>query len=415
MKQKFFVILGFIIISGCVGQIQTSESNNDLPEAELTTPPIEPIIEQDANNQVEPMPEKQKIMTSNDSTMEKPEPQIDQNESLITPPSKDESELTVEPITIPSSVENNCMGFLVGGPDEINNIALAGGAWVRPHPGPFAWQFIEPTKASFIFPDKWVEAAQQRNVTILATIWPYADWDQQECHSNSCEVSSSDILYPRTGFGGKETSGIPKSRCKPCSMDNYKRFLIALVERYDGDGTDDMPGLITPIKYWEILNEPEMTALDLTFFKGSKQDYVDILKASNEAIKSTCADCKTVQGGAAGSMETDSYWGALFDMGAGDFFDIANIHYIGSEDTGTLNSKSFKELLTRKGIDKPLWITEIQYREQNANVENSIKGAIKEGASKFFFVSFEVGRMGRPMPGQYSKIYEKIPCVCKTS
>ena len=36
----------------------------------------------------------------------------------------------------------------------------------------------------------------------------------------------------------------------------YQDFVKQLVERYDGDGIDDMPGLKNPIKYWQIDNEP---------------------------------------------------------------------------------------------------------------------------------------------------------------
>ena len=76
-----------------------------------------------------------------------------------------------------------------------------------------------------------------------------------------------------------------------------------------------MPNLKIPIKYWEILNEPEMNELGLTFYKGTGQEYVEILKNSNESIKATCADCKIVQGGAAGIRpEMLSYWEKIFDF-----------------------------------------------------------------------------------------------------
>ena len=54
------------------------------------------------------------------------------------------------------------------------------GQWVRPHPGPFIWNHIEREKGSF----SWEEAdaqviyAQEHNQTILATIWPHANWEQ---------------------------------------------------------------------------------------------------------------------------------------------------------------------------------------------------------------------------------------------
>ncbi|MFC1984334.1 hypothetical protein ACFLVO_04945 [Chloroflexota bacterium] len=50
------------------------------------------------------------------------------------------------------------------------------------------------------------------------------------------------------------------------------------MERYDGDGNEDMPGLKVGIKYWEVSNEPTMQEGRLIFFKGTSQDYLKILK-----------------------------------------------------------------------------------------------------------------------------------------
>jgi len=88
----------------------------------------------------------------------------------------------------------------------------------------------------------------------LATIWPFADWDQ----ANWGGVSDTPLIFEdRLGRG----------RRKPYDMDAYRRFVLALVERYDGDGKDDMPGLKYPIKYWEASNEPSHQSGPATFFK----------------------------------------------------------------------------------------------------------------------------------------------------
>ena len=56
--------------------------------------------------------------------------------------------------------------------------------WVRPHPGPFVWSHIEPEKGDFYWDetDKYVKYAQDHNQKILATIWPFAKWDQITCN-----------------------------------------------------------------------------------------------------------------------------------------------------------------------------------------------------------------------------------------
>ena len=125
--------------------------------------------------------------------------------------------------------------------------------WVRPHPGPFVWNQIEKSQGSFSWDksDQYVVYAQENNQTILATIWPYANWEQKLCKRKK----------GRSPFG----KHFAKYLSKPCSMENYKTFLLALVDRYDGDGNNDMPGLTKPITYWEIMNEPEFKM----FFKGN--------------------------------------------------------------------------------------------------------------------------------------------------
>ncbi|MCF6147045.1 MAG: four helix bundle protein [Candidatus Kuenenia sp.] len=42
----------------------------------------------------------------------------------------------------------------------------------------------------------------------------------------------------------------------PQAKDAYIEFVKKAVERYDGDGKDDMPGLKNPVKYWQVENEP---------------------------------------------------------------------------------------------------------------------------------------------------------------
>ena len=86
------------------------------------------------------------------------------------------------------------------------------GQWVRPHPGPFIWNHIEKEKGKFTWEevDKYVVYAQEHNQTILATIWPHANWEQKSCKRKKA----------RSPFGKKFT----KYLSKPCSMDDYKNF-----------------------------------------------------------------------------------------------------------------------------------------------------------------------------------------------
>lgn len=315
------------------------------------------------------------------------------------------------PVVIPSSIEKNCIGFVIGAPEEMQLINEIGGAWARPHPGPFAWQWIESQKGDFDFSqtDEYVLEAQKNNIAILGTIWPYADWDQAVCNNEDCKVTEQDIFYPRNKLGFNE--GIPKSRCIPCNFEDYDLFLTKLVERYDGDGINDMPNLEIPIKYWEVLNEPEMKGEDMTFFKGTSEEYAEILKNTEETIKSECSDCKVLHGGMAGTAQyMQNYWKDIFSVSTN--FDIANIHYIRGDDLTTLNVNKFKSFLGENNINTQVWVTEAEYNS-DSEIENSVTGALNAGASKIFFTQFKVGQFGLPPNGEYSSSLNGISSKCK--
>ena len=135
-------------------------------------------------------------------------------------------------LSIPSSIENNCIGFKISGPNKTATINLIGAGWVTfmwPH---FTWGRIEKEPDIFDFSemDNLVKASQENNVALLAELQPFADWDQ--AWDKNCKAKENEYL------------------CKPKDMQAYKRFVSKTVERYDGDGEDDMPGLKIPIKYW---------------------------------------------------------------------------------------------------------------------------------------------------------------------
>ena len=218
--------------------------------------------------------------------------------------------------------------------------------WVRPHPGPFVWNRIEKKQGNFSWQetDEYVVYAQDHNQTILATIWPYANWDQKSCKRKKA----------RSPFG----KHFSKYLSKPCSMENYKNFLLALVDRYDGDGIKDMPKLTKPIIYWEIMNEPEFKM----FFRGKEEEFVEIFNFSSQIIKLKQKNSIIIMAGAAGMFpENKKFWKSALPK-IKDHFDIANIHHISTPD-GKCDKEfwvdEFSTLLKSQNIiDKPIWVTE---------------------------------------------------------
>jgi len=271
--------------------------------------------------------------------------------------------------------------------EEMNDLGVT---WQRPHSGPFNWGKIETSSGTFDWGEADYEVARSQyyGLNILATIWPFADWDQEECNE---ELSSSQTQM---------FSELGSYRNKPCDMTAYKNFVKKLVERYDGDGVDDMPNLIVPIKYWEVSNEPSMQE-DLVFFAGTSSDYFDILKATYEAVKEADDSAYVVHGGMAGVTDDNKeFWQGVFDLGGGNYFDIGNIHSI-SSNSESLYGDEYKQFLEDNQIDKSFWTTEAELSSNSLQGETPSEEAFSKiivknyveafasGSDKIFYVGLE--------------------------
>ncbi|MFG0330996.1 MAG: hypothetical protein ACF8PN_13990 [Phycisphaerales bacterium] len=98
------------------------------------------------------------------------------------------------------------------------------------------WIEVEPEPGVYDFEgaDEVLRAASQYNLDITITL---------RCNSNRytrIEIPE----YPQNKYAAY-----------PTDMDQWLAYLEAVIERYDGDGYNDMPGLTRPVKYWQIENE----------------------------------------------------------------------------------------------------------------------------------------------------------------
>lgn len=183
-------------------------------------------------------------------------------------------------------------------------------------PESFCWGTIEPDSGTYYFQlhDTIMKYAGQNNIHVMGTI------DTKNDFGMACNDSNTNC--PIFG-GGKPMYWVNEGRTGAiCDEDTstYINFLTKTVERYDGDGIDDMPGLVNPILYWEFLNEPWYTGC--TNYTAS--EYIRDHQITYTAIKSVCSDCKVING--AWDHEPDSmYWDSIFTY-CKDYIDVANIH-----------------------------------------------------------------------------------------
>jgi len=312
-------------------------------------------------------------------------------------------------VEISAKVLANKFGWLGGDSDDDGaGIVEDGGAWVRPHPGPFLWdsmQYKETAEIDFSIADATVANYSKNSVAVLATIFPFATWDQaKRANATDCQVKTDDEFLRSNDKKGRGFY-LPQFRCNPNDWVAYKNWVTKTVERYDGDGVDDMPGLTIPIKYWEVMNEPDLnygndnpppdSGSSLNFYMQGPDEYEDLLIKTNEAIKAADTEAKVLIAGAVGAdpRMLNFYRQVLTNPATLTAFDIGNVHCISNDrQTHDFNVNAYKQMLAGAGVPpKSIWVTEAEAMYGSAAEENyqntttSTKNAISAGAEKIFF------------------------------
>jgi hypothetical protein len=301
-------------------------------------------------------------------------------------------------------------GFLrSAGSIKEEKIKDMGATWLRLNFGYFSWDVMqkeENVAIDFSKTDEVVRNTQKDELHHKITLYPYADWEQKE-KGGECRVSNKDSSLPQNK-GDFMTEGLPYYRCNPNNWTAYQIWLTAFVERYDGDGNNDMPGQEYPVNYYEIVNEPDLT-LDpdgeegTVYYLDTPENYAELLKKTYPIIKLADNNAQVIIAAPAGVQpQFIKYWERIFSTPKiADYFDIANIHCLSapnqdkndptSVSAEDLNVTVYKNLLAKYKIIKPIWVTEaenIQGNDVAKNVErlkSSVNNALINGAEKIFF------------------------------
>jgi hypothetical protein len=162
---------------------------------------------------------------------------------------------------------------------------------------------------------------------------------------------------------------------------DYAAWVQAVAERYDADGMDDMPGLLAPVVYFEIMNE----AQNLFYFNGTPEDYVRLLRVSREALLRANPRAKVIYHGITwnglpyGNVDEAALrrrfeeWTRTLpaDFRAGlqhgenfvrqtlqatDLYDAVDLHANATDQTMRDDLLYLRRLLRGLGVDRPIWI-----------------------------------------------------------
>ncbi len=101
---------------------------------------------------------------------------------------------------------------------------------------------------------------------------------------------------------------------KPRHMADLRAYVRALVERYDGDGVDDMPGLLFPVLHYQVGNE----YYNELFWTGTAEEYGRLLGAVAGAARAACPEVKLILSGI-GFRDVPGFYEAGMDPRTEDF------------------------------------------------------------------------------------------------
>ena len=312
--------------------------------------------------------------------------------------------------------DTGSFGFVAGSIDDknITEFSDAGAGWLRPHVGYCIWGDIqEESASSFDFEemDTMVRENQTQGFNILVTIWPYAEWDQ---------LNRADPANYRVPDDDEFIDSLPRYRGNPVDWDAHETWLTAVVERYDGDGYNDMSGLKYPIRYWEVVNEPDINygVVDpsLSFHMGEPEDYAELLKRSYPIIMAADTNAQVLIAAPAGNADAYlNYFRSVLNVsGATNSFHVANIHCISSGSPEDFNVADYKNMLDEYGLGGlPIWVTEadnVDGDDLTHNItllEQSVAGAFTAGATKIFFTAAALSAETNGLPAE-TYVYTNI-------
>jgi len=132
--------------------------------------------------------------------------------------------------------------------------------------------------------DEAVRQWQEQGVHIMMTLRCVASWANATPSLKPLYLDGLLSWLPKT-----MADYLPKPECRQ----DLRDFVGALVERYDGDGVDDMPGLLMPVLHYQPGNE----CYNELFWGGSAEEYAAHLHEVAQAARRACPQVKIILSG----------------------------------------------------------------------------------------------------------------------
>ncbi|NMA45771.1 MAG: hypothetical protein GX945_04345 [Lentisphaerae bacterium] len=203
-------------------------------------------------------------------------------------------------------------------PNYMAPLAAAGIRWVRM--GNFSWSACEGNagQRDFSAADAALAAAEKEGMAVIATFSGTPAW---------------------AGMDGSRTA-VPKD------WQQWREHVAQTVASFR-----------ERVHVWEIWNEPDIRQ----FWKGSVEDYVQLLRVAYQAAKEADPACLVMSAGLDGMGE--SYFVRMLALGAADAFDLVGFHPYANHVGGAEHRlRMMQRIMAYHGINRPMWITEVGWQ-----------------------------------------------------
>lgn len=142
-------------------------------------------------------------------------------------------------------------------------------------------------------------------------LWPHLNHHQfrgfsdPDAFMKTAGAAGLDVILVIGPWPGSRTSAYTP-RYVPDDLDAYATWVGSIVERYDGDGADDMPDLVRPVLAWEVDNEPDLhhrvrpNSAGGSLAEGefeTAEEYATVLKATSAAVRAADPTAIVLSGG----------------------------------------------------------------------------------------------------------------------
>jgi hypothetical protein len=234
--------------------------------------------------------------------------------------------------------------------------ADAGAAWAKTRLEVFAWGAVEPEPP----------VAGVHTYDFGCTDALIAEYQGAGMHVQS-------YLTSRSEWGSVDAGPLGDTDIAPAAdhMDDYRAWVRALIERYDGDGIDDMPGLTEPVRYWVVGGEWS------GFWPSDDHGgYLTMAEATAEEARAAYADVRlgtipflmweVFEGNEPTDEEIDarlageplmhnSFEGIHAILDRPDLFDYVCVHSLGDYTEIGPTLSWFRGQMSDRGYSRPIW------------------------------------------------------------